>query len=81
MLNYLGQGAELLAHPASIANPFYALMPGWTLVPMVVLATIATVIASQAMISGTFTLVVGPKGSLGRGFWERGIVALASADA
>lgn len=57
MLNYLGQGAELLAHPASIANPFYALMPGWTLVPMVVLATIATVIASQAMISGTFTLV------------------------
>jgi KUP system potassium uptake protein len=57
LLNYFGQGAKLVADPAALANPFYALAPGWALIPMVVLATIATVIASQALISGTFTLV------------------------
>jgi KUP system potassium uptake protein len=57
LLNYFGQGAKLVADPTAFANPFYALAPGWALVPMVVLATIATVIASQALITGTFTLV------------------------
>jgi len=57
VLNYLGQGAQVLADPHALANPFYALAPAWALVPMVILATAATVIASQALISGTFTLI------------------------
>jgi KUP system potassium uptake protein len=57
VLNYFGQGANLVAHPSALANPFYALAPSWALIPMVVLATGATVIASQALISGTFTLI------------------------
>jgi KUP system potassium uptake protein len=57
ILNYFGQGANLLGNPAALANPFYALAPSWALWPMVVLATAATVIASQALISGTFTLI------------------------
>ncbi|MBV8581096.1 MAG: KUP/HAK/KT family potassium transporter [Candidatus Eremiobacteraeota bacterium] len=57
ILNYLGQGAKLLGDPRAFDNPFYALAPSWALIPMVVLATVATVIASQALISGTFTLV------------------------
>jgi KUP system potassium uptake protein len=57
ILNYFGQGANLLGNPAALANPFYALAPSWALLPMVVLATAATVIASQALISGTFTLI------------------------
>jgi len=56
LLNYFGQGALLLAHPAAAENPFYRLGPGWTLYPMVVLSTIATVIASQAVISGAFSI-------------------------
>lgn len=55
-LNYLGQGAKLIADPAALAAPFYALAPGALLIPVVVLATVATVIASQALISGAFTL-------------------------
>jgi KUP system potassium uptake protein len=54
--NYFGQGALLLADPAAVDNPFYRLVPGWALYPLVVLATAATVIASQAVISGTFSL-------------------------
>ena len=57
ILNYLGQGAKLLGDPRAFDNPFYALAPSWALIPMVVLSTVATVIASQALISGTFTLV------------------------
>ncbi len=56
LLNYFGQGALLLSRPAAAENPFYRLGPGWTLYPMVVLSTIATVIASQAVISGAFSL-------------------------
>jgi KUP system potassium uptake protein len=58
LCNYLGQGAVILAnaHALDISTPFYALTPGWTLYPMVALATAATVIASQALISGAFTL-------------------------
>jgi KUP system potassium uptake protein len=56
LLNYFGQGALLLAHPDKAFNPFYALVPHALLYPMVALATLATVIASQAMISGVFSL-------------------------
>ena len=55
-LCYLGQGARLLTDPHAFENPFYALVPGALLIPMVILATVATVIASQALISGAFTL-------------------------
>jgi KUP system potassium uptake protein len=56
LLNYFGQGALLLADPSAVANPFYLLAPAWALYPMVVLATWATVIASQAVISGVFSI-------------------------
>ncbi|WP_429172745.1 low affinity potassium transporter Kup [Aeromonas salmonicida] len=56
VLNYFGQGALLLSNPAAIANPFFLLAPKWALVPLLLLATMATVIASQAVISGVFSL-------------------------
>ena len=56
VINYFGQGANLLANPEAIKNPFYLMVPDMLLVPMVVLATFATVIASQAVISGAFSL-------------------------
>jgi KUP system potassium uptake protein len=56
LLNYFGQGALLLRRPATAHNPFYRLAPDWALYPLVVLATVATVIASQAVISGAFSL-------------------------
>lgn len=56
LLNYFGQGALLLASPESSYNPFYSLVPSWALIPMVVLATMATIIASQALITGVFSL-------------------------
>ncbi len=56
LLNYFGQGALLIADPAAIGNPFYNLAPGWARVPMIFLATGAAVIASQALISGAFSL-------------------------
>ena len=55
-LNYLGQGALLLADPSAVRNPFYLMVPSWALLPLVLLATLATVIASQAVISGAFSL-------------------------
>jgi KUP system potassium uptake protein len=55
-LNYFGQGALLIAEPAAARNPFFLLLPGWALYPMVILATAAAVIASQAVISGAFSL-------------------------
>ena len=55
-INYLGQGALVLADPSAVANPFYHLVPNWALYPMIVLATVATVIASQAVITGAFSL-------------------------
>ncbi|WP_065753670.1 potassium transporter Kup [Bradyrhizobium paxllaeri] len=57
LINYFGQGALVLADPSAIANPFYRLVPGMLLLPMVVLATAATVIASQAVITGAFSLI------------------------
>ncbi len=56
VLNYFGQGALVLAEPSAIRNPFYSLVPPALLIPMIVLATLATVIASQAVISGAFSL-------------------------
>ncbi len=55
-LNYLGQGALLLADPKAVDNPFYHLFPTWAVMPMVVFATAATVIASQAVISGAYSM-------------------------
>jgi KUP system potassium uptake protein len=56
MLNYFGQGALLIADPGTLSNPFYLLAPQWALYPLVALATAATVVASQATISGTYSL-------------------------
>ena len=56
VLNYFGQGALIIQDPAAIKNPFYLLAPAWALLPMVALATCATVIASQAVISGAFSM-------------------------
>jgi KUP system potassium uptake protein len=55
-LNYFGQGALLLAKPETIKNPFYMMAPDWMLIPLVILATMAAVIASQALISGAFSV-------------------------
>jgi KUP system potassium uptake protein len=55
-LNYLAQGALILRSPKAVANPFFLLLPGWAQLPMVFLATVATVIASQAVISGAFSV-------------------------
>ena len=55
-LNYLAQGSLILRSPKAIANPFYLLFPAWAQLPMVILATVATVIASQAVISGAFSV-------------------------
>jgi KUP system potassium uptake protein len=55
-LNYFGQGALLLQNPAAVKNPFFMMAPDWALVPLVILATMATVIASQALISGAFSV-------------------------
>ena len=56
LLNYVGQGAFVLSHGGEVGHPFFEMNQGWTLVPMVVLATAATVIASQAVISGAYSL-------------------------
>jgi KUP system potassium uptake protein len=56
LLNYFGQGALMLTDPKAVANPFYHMAPQWALIPMVALAAMATVIASQALISGVFSL-------------------------
>ncbi|RTF37810.1 low affinity potassium transporter Kup [Serratia marcescens] len=56
VLNYFGQGALLLKNPEAIRNPFFLLAPDWALIPLLILATLATVIASQAVISGVFSL-------------------------
>lgn len=57
LLNYVGQGALLLRNPEAITNPFYMLVPAWALYPMIGLATAAAVIASQAVITGVFSMV------------------------
>ena len=56
LLNYFGQGALLISHPEALENPFYLLAPTWALYPLLILSTLATVIASQSVISGAFSL-------------------------
>ncbi|NOT16333.1 MAG: potassium transporter Kup [Methylotenera sp.] len=56
ILNYFGQGALVLAHPETVKNPFYLLAPSWMLYPLIILATLAAVIASQAVITGAFSV-------------------------
>jgi KUP system potassium uptake protein len=67
-LNYLGQGGLLLVHPEAISNPFYQQLGAWSIYPLVALSTIATVIASQATISGTFSMT---KQAMALGFLPR----------
>ena len=55
-LNYFGQGALLLKNPAAVKNPFYMMAPDWALIPLIILATMAAVIASQALITGAFSV-------------------------
>lgn len=56
LMNYFGQGAVILAFPESVTNPFYALAPRWGIIPLVVVSTAATIVASQAIISGAFSI-------------------------
>ncbi len=56
MINYMGQGAMVLADPETVENPFFLMGPGWATIPLVILSTVATVIASQAVISGTYSV-------------------------
>jgi KUP system potassium uptake protein len=58
LLNYFGQGALLLVRPDAVENPFYGMAPEWALYPVVVIATLATIIASQALITGAFSLTM-----------------------
>ena len=76
VLNYFGQGALLIANPAAVQNPFYLLVPGWALYPMIALATMATVIASQAVISGAYSMT---KQAIQLGFLPRMNVVHTSA--
>ena len=76
VLNYFGQGALVLSDPTAAENPFYLMMPDWALVPMVVLATAATVIASQALISGAFSAA---KQTIQMGFLPRLTILHTSA--
>ena len=68
VLNYFGQGALLLDDPGAAVNPFYRLAPSWALYPLIVLATVAAVIASQAVISGAFSLT---RQAVQLGYWPR----------
>jgi KUP system potassium uptake protein len=77
-LNYLGQGALLMSNPAAVGNPFYLMFPNWALYPMVGLATMATVIASQATISGAYSLT---KQAIQLGFLPRMNIIHTSARA
>jgi KUP system potassium uptake protein len=76
VLNYFGQGALLLTTPAAVTHPFYLLLPGWALYPMVALATAATVIASQAVISGAYSIT---KQAVQLGFLPRMTIVQTSA--
>ena len=76
VLNYLGQGALLLSDPGAADQPFWRMVPGWALYPMILLATAATIIASQALISGVFSLT---RQATMLGFWPRQRVLHTSA--
>src|SRR5688572_15390132 len=76
VLNYFGQGSLLMMRPEAVQNPFYLLLPGWALYPMVALATAATVIASQAVISGAYSIT---KQAVQLGFLPRMTIVQTSA--
>jgi KUP system potassium uptake protein len=76
VLNYFGQGALLILNPGAVSNPFFLLLPGWALYPMVGLATAATVIASQATISGAYSIT---KQAIQLGYLPRMTVVQTSA--
>jgi KUP system potassium uptake protein len=76
VLNYFGQGALLIGRPDAVQNPFFLLLPSWALYPMVALATVATVIASQAVISGAYSMT---KQAIQLGFLPRMAVVQTSA--
>lgn len=78
VLNYLGQGALLLRTPQAVANPFFLLAPAWLLLPLVLLSTLATIVASQALISGAFSLT---QQAMQLGFAPRMRILHTSADA
>jgi KUP system potassium uptake protein len=75
-LNYMGQGALLLQNPATLENPFFLMFPQWALYPMVALSTVATVIASQAVITGTYSMT---KQAIQLGFLPRMRIVYTSA--
>ena len=77
LLNYFGQGALLISHPEAIENPFYLLAPTWALYPLLILSTLATVIASQAVISGAFSLT---RQAIQLGYSPRMIIRHTSGD-
>jgi KUP system potassium uptake protein len=77
VLNYFGQGALLLEDPSSINNPFYNLAPQWFIWPLLILAAFATVIASQAVISGVFSVT---RQAVQMGFWPRMHIAHTSSE-
>jgi KUP system potassium uptake protein len=77
LLNYFGQGALILTDPGAADNPFYKLAPSWALIPMVVLATFATIIASQALVSGVFSLT---RQAMQMGLCPRARIIPTSAD-
>jgi KUP system potassium uptake protein len=77
VLNYFGQGALLIETPAAISNPFFLMAPEWALLPLVAIATAATVIASQAVISGVFSVTTQ---AVGLGLFPRVRVEHSSAD-
>ncbi len=77
LLNYFGQGAFLLEHPNAIANPFFMMAPAWALVPLLLLSVVAAVIASQAVISGVFSVT---RQAINLGYLPRLRVLHSSAD-
>lgn len=77
LLNYLGQGALVLNHPAALKNPFFEAVPGWALYPMIVLATLAAVIASQAVITGAYSVA---RQAMQLGYIPRMLVKHTSSD-
>jgi len=77
LLSYFGQGALLLAHPGAAVNPFFRMAPEWALVPLVCLATLATIIASQSVISGAFSVT---RQAVQLGFWPRMVILHTSAE-
>ncbi len=78
LLNYFAQGALMLQHGETVSNPFYEIIPRWGLYPMVILAAAATVVASQALISGAFSLT---RQAVQLGFWPRVTIKHTSGEA